>query len=299
MTQLALFDYGQLDTETRIVVQQRTNEIKGLMKRTAQDIIEIGEKLIDVKDRLPHGQFGDWLLGEFDWSQQHARRFMSVAQAFDAQSEQIERFAPSALYLLASPSTPDDVRAEALVRAGEGERITHQAAKAMVSEAKAERAAAFEQTAPPLPQLRPLPEADPEPAPLPPIEDGWACEECGNDMTPADIKANERLCADCRAEVKARTAPAVVESTARPLPKVEPKPEPLPPLPPLPSLVAGEPDWVFTIRVSGAGEIFISAFFDGDSRGLYNGQAATQAVAVQSLDAHLGKFIRQIGADNE
>lgn len=49
ITQLALFDYDALDTETRIVVQQRTTEIKALMKRAASDIIEIGQKLIEVK----------------------------------------------------------------------------------------------------------------------------------------------------------------------------------------------------------------------------------------------------------
>ena len=39
--------YAALDTETRIIVQQRTSEIKALMKRAATDIIEIGQKLIE------------------------------------------------------------------------------------------------------------------------------------------------------------------------------------------------------------------------------------------------------------
>ena len=41
MTDTALttgtFDYSGLDAEARIVVQQRTGEIKGLMRRTASD----------------------------------------------------------------------------------------------------------------------------------------------------------------------------------------------------------------------------------------------------------------------
>jgi hypothetical protein len=64
-----LFDYARLDAETRIVVQQRTSEIRGLMRRAAQDIIDIGLKLIEVKGRLPHGAFGAWLGAEFDWGE--------------------------------------------------------------------------------------------------------------------------------------------------------------------------------------------------------------------------------------
>jgi hypothetical protein len=43
-TQITLFDYAVLDPETRIVVQQRTEEIRALVRRSAQDIIDIGNK---------------------------------------------------------------------------------------------------------------------------------------------------------------------------------------------------------------------------------------------------------------
>lgn len=62
------FDYGALDNATRMVVQQRTSEIKSLMRRTAQDIIDIGQKLIEVKQQLGHGKFRNWLKAEFDGS---------------------------------------------------------------------------------------------------------------------------------------------------------------------------------------------------------------------------------------
>lgn len=47
--QPTLFDYGDLDPDIRIEVQQRTGEIKSLMKRAAQDIIDIGVKLTEAK----------------------------------------------------------------------------------------------------------------------------------------------------------------------------------------------------------------------------------------------------------
>lgn len=133
MGQLSLFDYGALDPETRIVVQQRTGEIKSLMRRSAQDIIDIGLKLIEVKERLPHGNFGPWLKDEFGWSADTAQRFMLVAERFgESEKPQIAAFAPSALYALAAPSTPGPARAEALERAAAGEEITHAAAKEIV-----------------------------------------------------------------------------------------------------------------------------------------------------------------------
>ena len=37
LTQTNIFDYSDLDAETRIIVQQRTSEIKSLMKRAASE----------------------------------------------------------------------------------------------------------------------------------------------------------------------------------------------------------------------------------------------------------------------
>ncbi|NMG18470.1 hypothetical protein [Brasilonema bromeliae] len=51
------FEYGILEAQTRLVVQQCTNEIKTLMRRNSQDIIDIGQKLIEVKQHLGHGSF--------------------------------------------------------------------------------------------------------------------------------------------------------------------------------------------------------------------------------------------------
>lgn len=131
-TQLAIFDYDALDSDARMVVQQRTTEIRALMRRAAQDIIDIGTKLIEVKARLGHGQFGAWLRAEFEWSVPTAARMMQVAERF-GDNYQIDNFAPSALYLLAAPSTPEPARLEALERATNGESITHAAAKEIVA----------------------------------------------------------------------------------------------------------------------------------------------------------------------
>jgi hypothetical protein len=140
--QLVLFDYGTLDSETRIVVQQRTGEIKDLVRTTAENIMQIGEKLLEVQVKLGSGQFDAWLESEFSWSRRTAYNFISVHKQFQGRANfaQME-IATSALYLLAAPSTPAGAVDEALERADKGERISHGMAKEIVAEHKAEEQA--------------------------------------------------------------------------------------------------------------------------------------------------------------
>lgn len=128
------FDYGALDSETRIVVQQRTGEIRSLVRRSAQDVCDLGAKLIEVKDRLGDGNFREWLRSEFGWSHMTAYRFIQVHERFGRNNLLQVDVAPSALYLLAAPSTPEEAVDEALERAADGERITHAAARGIIRE---------------------------------------------------------------------------------------------------------------------------------------------------------------------
>lgn len=130
------FDYTALDTETRIVVQQRTTEIKSLIRHTAQGIFEIGEKLIEVKQKLGHGYFSDWLKAEFDWGEWTARKFMQVARKFKSVNFTDLDIAASALYILAADSTPEAARLEALERASLGEPISHSKAQEIANRYK-------------------------------------------------------------------------------------------------------------------------------------------------------------------
>lgn len=160
-TQLTLFDYAALDAETRIVVQQRTIEIKALMKRAASDIIEIGRKLIEVKSRLPHGAWLPWLRSEFTWSEDTAGRFMSVARRIPEIPHGAE-FDAKALYLLAAPSTPESAREEAIARAEEGKKITYSAVRDLIEEAQdARRYDGFDLGFPPEDDDEPQPDYKP------------------------------------------------------------------------------------------------------------------------------------------
>lgn len=116
------FDYSTLDAETLDFVTEQAGKIRLLMKRTAQNIIEVGQKLIEIKQRLGYGQYRKWIEAEFNWSKSTANSFENVAKQF-ANVQNLDIFSPSVLYELAAPSTPESARQEAIARAKAGEKI--------------------------------------------------------------------------------------------------------------------------------------------------------------------------------
>lgn len=67
---------------TKFNIEKATAKILMLKEQTAQNIIEIGRTLIEVKDNLGHGEFGNWLKNEVDFSHYSANRFMKIAKEF-------------------------------------------------------------------------------------------------------------------------------------------------------------------------------------------------------------------------
>jgi len=57
-------------------------EIVQLKGQTAQNIIEIGKRLIEAKNQVQHGQWLEWLRTKVSFSQQTANNFMRVAEEF-------------------------------------------------------------------------------------------------------------------------------------------------------------------------------------------------------------------------
>jgi len=113
----APFDYHALDAETRQFVLQKANETHGLLKRTAEHILRIGQNLQAVKEKLPHGQFLPWVETEFEMSRWTARNFIHVAEKLGDKWRNFHHLPVSVLYELAAPSTSEEL----LVRVQEGQ----------------------------------------------------------------------------------------------------------------------------------------------------------------------------------
>ncbi len=155
---LTCFDYEILDSEQRQVIQQRTGEIKERLRRSAQDIWEIGEKLAQVRSQLKHGQFETWLKAEFGWSRRTAYNFINVYEALAEPGSLAQiNIATSALYLLAAPSTSQNVREEILQHAHKGKTITHKSIRQVIESEKSKSISALV-----LPELAQPPISKPE-----------------------------------------------------------------------------------------------------------------------------------------
>jgi hypothetical protein len=119
------FDYNILKSEQRSIIQQKTEEIKERLKRSAQDIWEIGQKLSEVRSQLAYGHFDKWLKAEFGWSRRTAYNFIKVYEAFPERATVAQvNIAASALYQLSSPSTSKEVRAKFIKKAQDGRKVT-------------------------------------------------------------------------------------------------------------------------------------------------------------------------------
>lgn len=110
MIEQGQFDYAALDVDTRAFVQEKARAIHTRLKRTAEDVIAIGLDLLEVKNKLGHGQFIGWLNSEFDLTRQSAANFMRVAERFGkSECKTVLHLPIRILYELSSPSTPETV----------------------------------------------------------------------------------------------------------------------------------------------------------------------------------------------
>lgn len=163
------FDYGSLDPNDRAIAIEATAKIRLHGSRAAESIVAIGEELARVKAALPHGFWLPWLAAEFGWHENTARNFINVWKLFkstnfvEIDTNQIDA---SALFLLARPSTPHEIRVDAIEKANAGERVTHASVKAQLDDLKSRLAEQFPEDEPAAREAA----QEPTPVPLQPID---------------------------------------------------------------------------------------------------------------------------------
>ena len=138
MTALKVFDYDELDLDTRIYLQQQEYDIKSLLQSTW---LEIGLRLDAVQKELPYGTFKAWLSRfsvNLDIDTCSAENMLYSARVIlEKSTVSSENFAflnisKSAGYLL--PSMTDEAQREAIAIAESGEELTR--AKALEIKSK-------------------------------------------------------------------------------------------------------------------------------------------------------------------
>jgi hypothetical protein len=123
---------SRIRARTHAQLAEHAAAIRKLNKRTIEDVIAIGQHLFAAKALAGHGHWLPWLRQELGWaSESSALRFMHVAELAKSVSLTDLNIDLSALYRLASPSTPSEVveRVVAL-----GRRITDEDVAARMTE---------------------------------------------------------------------------------------------------------------------------------------------------------------------
>jgi hypothetical protein len=140
------FDYGVLDKETRQWLQKVEVEMTVLLlqveelgTRYVSQIIQVGERLVNVRDRLRYvrpGGFEGWCALK-GWSRPTIYNYISAHEKF-GKCLNLRHFdiAPSALWMLSAAAVPDEVRAQAIAIAEEGRTIAPATAKTLIKNPK-------------------------------------------------------------------------------------------------------------------------------------------------------------------
>ena len=82
-----------------------------ILAKDPVDVIEIGRRLIECKRVAGRGNWLAWLEPEFEWKERTAEALMNVHEAFGSNPQHVaDLVLPTrGLYLLAAPSTPEEV----------------------------------------------------------------------------------------------------------------------------------------------------------------------------------------------
>ena len=119
-----LFSYAALSREDEAAAREDAALIKAHMKSAAESIIAVGLALKRQKERLPHGMFLPWIEKEFSMSGETANNFMRVATVYGGKSQSVWDLTATALYELAKPSTPTEVRDRVESLLVDGQKVT-------------------------------------------------------------------------------------------------------------------------------------------------------------------------------
>jgi hypothetical protein len=133
------FDYSLLPDDLAVSLKERAHRIRSLYEKT---IIDIGRDLAEAQDDLAHhktGTFQAWAQAELGLSRGSVYNLINVYKRFGNHptfGQYKLSLGRSALYLLAQPSTPDEVIDDITQRLDAGEPVTHQDVKTAVRKAK-------------------------------------------------------------------------------------------------------------------------------------------------------------------
>ena len=124
-------------------LEQLTLEVKFYLGQTAQNIIEVGKRLTQAKEMVPHGEWQNWLKDNFQLSYRMAAKFMQCSERFGNMPSKALFSQTQMIEMLALPAAETETFIEA--KTAEGNPVENMTIKTLREEvqqwkSKAERA---------------------------------------------------------------------------------------------------------------------------------------------------------------
>jgi hypothetical protein len=91
-----------LTPEQAVLCRKTADEIRQFDRDLMQGAFLIGKKLIEVKEKLDHGQFGAWLQRDVGYSSRTAQNYMNVARHLNGKSETVSLLPLKTVYQIAA-----------------------------------------------------------------------------------------------------------------------------------------------------------------------------------------------------
>lgn len=125
-----VWDYDAIAGEAPVeIIQAAAVQIKTVLRRTAENVIELGKLLTAARNNLPHGSWQSWLTGEIGVSTSTASNWLRAYEHAE-QFRAIANLNPTAIYALSG----EGVTAEAIEKANQLAESGKQVTKADVDE---------------------------------------------------------------------------------------------------------------------------------------------------------------------
>lgn len=128
------FNYSQVkNSEAAKQAQQSAKQIRQILEKSAESVVQIGRLMATVKAGLTPAVFRAWLECEFGWRPAVACNYMQAAHKF-GDLDCLKLFQPSALIALARKNVPEAAVTRAIDLARAGDLVTHTVAKRLLDE---------------------------------------------------------------------------------------------------------------------------------------------------------------------
>jgi hypothetical protein len=129
------FDYDTVGLDIATKLKAHAESIRARIRKSTEDIIEIGRDLLAAKEHVKRGQFDSWVEHQVGIPRRTAYAYIRVARLYE-KSATVALLPLATVHRLAAPSAPPTVVDIVITKAAAGEIVPDAVVREMINEAK-------------------------------------------------------------------------------------------------------------------------------------------------------------------